>query len=252
MAQGDHYFTMYLNRTLFLSIPHTLEYENQTMMVVVEGKKPQCWNCKQVEHFHRTCSQKTTKLISSTLTTTTATTAIQTTVTISPEEDPKPETGDNSYKEEGLSQVIRGGKKKSPLKTQNPKPTQEKQQNKTPTATITTIASTTAVKEKSSSSATRTVQQKKEKAQQETMDIAYKLKRRRDSKESLAEEGEKNIIKNIPKTIPATKRNSIWVTFTLTATNQGKEKQNKNITAAISSIHSSHTTTTRKYPNPSH
>ena len=45
-AHGDHYFTMCLNRTGFQSIPHTIEYENQTMMVVVEGRKPQCWNCK--------------------------------------------------------------------------------------------------------------------------------------------------------------------------------------------------------------
>ena len=50
-AHGDHYFTMCLNRTGFQSIPHTIEYENQKMMVVVEGKKPQCWNCKQLGHF---------------------------------------------------------------------------------------------------------------------------------------------------------------------------------------------------------
>ena len=54
-AHGDHYFTMYLNRTWFQSIPHTIEYENQTMIVVVEGRKPQCWNCKQLGHFSRTC-----------------------------------------------------------------------------------------------------------------------------------------------------------------------------------------------------
>ena len=57
-AQGDHYFTMCLNRTGFRSIPQTLEYKNQTMMVVVEGKNPQCWNCKQLGHFSRTCPEK--------------------------------------------------------------------------------------------------------------------------------------------------------------------------------------------------
>ena len=96
-AHGNHYFTMCLNRTGFQSIPHTIEYENQTMMVVVEGKKPQCWNCKQLRHFSGTCPQKTTKPISSTSITTTTTT----TITISTGEDPKTETEDNPKKKGG-------------------------------------------------------------------------------------------------------------------------------------------------------
>ena len=147
-AHGDHYFTMCLNRTGFQSIPHTIEYENQTMMMVVEGKKKkQCWNCKQLGYFSRTCPQKTTKPISSTSTTA---------ITFSLEEDPKIENKDNPYKEEGWTQVIRGGKNKSAVKTQNPKPTQ-------PTATIATIVTTTATKEKSSAAAT-TIQQQKRKS----------------------------------------------------------------------------------------
>ena len=184
IAHGDHYFTMCLNRAGFQSIPRTIEYENQTMMVFVAGKKPRCWNCKQLGPFSRICPQKTTKPISSTSTTTTTTTAI----TISPEEYPKTETGDNPNKEEGWTQGIRGNKKKSPSNTQNQKLTQEeKQQNKTSTVNIDTTATTTATKEKSSSAATTKVQQKKEKEKQETMDFVYNLKRRRDYKESLAE-----------------------------------------------------------------
>ena len=34
-AHSDHYFTICLCRTGFQLIPHTIEYENQTMMVVV-------------------------------------------------------------------------------------------------------------------------------------------------------------------------------------------------------------------------
>ena len=111
-AHGDHYFTMWQNRTGFQSIPHTIEYENQMMMVVVEGRKPQCWNSKQLGHFSRTCPQTTTNPISSTSTTTT------TAITISTDEDLKT---DNPNKEEGWTQVVRGNKKMSPLKTQNQK-----------------------------------------------------------------------------------------------------------------------------------
>ena len=39
-AHGDYSFTMYLNRGGFKAIPHTLDYEDQVMMVVVEGRKP--------------------------------------------------------------------------------------------------------------------------------------------------------------------------------------------------------------------
>ena len=90
IAHGDHYFTMCLNRTGFQSITHTIEYENQMMMVVVEGRKPHCRNWKQLGHFSRTCSQTTTKPISSTSTTATTTTAI----IISTDEDSKTETGE--------------------------------------------------------------------------------------------------------------------------------------------------------------
>ena len=42
-AHGDYIFTMCLERGGFTAISHTLEYENQVMTVVVEGRKPQCW-----------------------------------------------------------------------------------------------------------------------------------------------------------------------------------------------------------------
>ena len=49
-AHGDYIFTMCLDRGGFTAIPHIIEYENQVMTVVVEGRKPQCWNCKQLGH----------------------------------------------------------------------------------------------------------------------------------------------------------------------------------------------------------
>ena len=41
-AHGDYLVNMSLDRKGFTAIPQTIEYEEQTMMVVVEGKKPQC------------------------------------------------------------------------------------------------------------------------------------------------------------------------------------------------------------------
>ena len=91
-AHGDYFLTMCLNRGGFQAIPHVLEYESLVLTVVVEGRRPQCWNCKQLGHFSRSCPQKTTKLTSSppTATSTEATT----------NESPKPEAGDYPNKEE--------------------------------------------------------------------------------------------------------------------------------------------------------
>ena len=41
-AHGDYSFTMCLYRRGFQAIPHTVDYEDQAMLVVVEGRKPQC------------------------------------------------------------------------------------------------------------------------------------------------------------------------------------------------------------------
>ena len=39
-AHGDYFFAMCLNRGGFQAIPHTLDYEDQVMMVVDEGRRP--------------------------------------------------------------------------------------------------------------------------------------------------------------------------------------------------------------------
>ena len=79
-AHGDYIFTMCLDRGGFTAIPHVIEYENQIMTVVVEGRKPQCWNCKQLGHFSKSCPQKTTKTTPATTTTTETTTNTTTTI----------------------------------------------------------------------------------------------------------------------------------------------------------------------------
>ena len=126
-AHGDYVFTMCLDRGGFTAIPHTISYEDRAMTVVVEGRKPQCWNCKQLGHFSKSCPQKTTKT-----TPTTTTPKAKTTTTIAaaaaaaaaeaatvaePSETSKDKTGDSPNKEEGWTQVVKGGKKKkTPIK----------------------------------------------------------------------------------------------------------------------------------------
>ena len=121
-AHGDYVFTMCLDRWGFVVIPHTLEYETQVMTVVVEGRKPQCWNCKQPGHFSKSCPQKTSKTTQPVTATTAtiaaaaaaATTATKEITTAAESEGPKSETGGHLDKEEGWTQVQRGKKKKKP------------------------------------------------------------------------------------------------------------------------------------------
>ena len=118
-AHGNYIFTMCLDRGGFMAIPHTLDYESQVMTVVVEGRKPQCWNCKQLGHFSKSCPQKTTKTTTTKTTTTTiaaaAAAAAAAATTVLTSESPKPETEDHPDKdEEGWTQVVSGGKKKTP------------------------------------------------------------------------------------------------------------------------------------------
>ena len=130
---------MSLNREGFQAIPHTLDYEAQVMMVVVEGRRPQCWHCKQLGHFSKSYPKKTTnnnntKVIASSASTTAKASLASTTVTTTttptskatiPASTPattntqSAESGDhpnnNKEEEEGWTQVTRD-KKKSPTK----------------------------------------------------------------------------------------------------------------------------------------
>ena len=67
-AYGDYVFIMCLDRGGFNNIPHIIKYWDQSMMVVVKGRKPLCWHCKKIGHFSRTCPQKTTTITTMTTT----------------------------------------------------------------------------------------------------------------------------------------------------------------------------------------
>ena len=111
MAHSDYFVTMCLDRGGF---PHTIEYEDQVMIVVIEGRRPQYWKCKQLGHFTRSCPQKTTKPTSTT-------TTVATITAINPQsnQSSNPETGDHPAKEEGCTQVTWKGEKKFPNKISN-------------------------------------------------------------------------------------------------------------------------------------
>ena len=112
-AHGDYLFTICMDRGGFMAIPHTMEYESQTMTVVVDGRKPQCWNCKQPWHFSKSCPQKTNTTTKTNATAVTAKAAATTNTMTKPTgKSPKQDTGDHPDKEEGWTQVQRGGKKK--------------------------------------------------------------------------------------------------------------------------------------------
>ena len=182
-AYGDYVFTMILDRGGFHSIPHTITYRDTTMMVVVEGRKPLCWNCKKLGHFSRSCPQKTTitgpKTTSTTSDTINAktTTTTTTTTTDTASTNSNPETGVQPEKEEGWT-LAKGNKKKS-----------------SPTKPTTTITTTIAA----APATTQTPNKKKTKNQQEEMETTFNLKRRRDSGDS-DKDGEKKQCKNLPTT----------------------------------------------------
>ena len=155
-------------------------------MVVVEGRKPLCWNCKKLGHFSRSCPQKTTitgpKTTSTTSDTINAKTTTTTTTTVTTSTNSNPKTGVQPEKEERWT-LVKGNKKKS-----------------SPTKPTTTITTTIAA----APATTQTPNKKKTKNQQEEMETTFNLKGRRDSGDS-DKDGEKKQCKNLP-TIPKPKK----------------------------------------------
>ena len=90
----DYIINICLDREGFHAILHIIAYKDQNMIVVVKGRKPLCWACKQIDHFARSCPQKTTKS-----TATTAEATAETSATSPSKSDLEPEN--HPDKEEG-------------------------------------------------------------------------------------------------------------------------------------------------------
>ena len=60
-AYGDYAFRLCLTRDGFKAIPETLISRDRQMMVVVEGRCPRCWGCKQIGHFAKFCPPRKPK-----------------------------------------------------------------------------------------------------------------------------------------------------------------------------------------------
>ena len=106
-AYGDYMFRLCLTREGFQAIPEIITSRDRQMMVVVEGRQPRCWSCKQLGHIAKFCPQKEQ------LTLTTATT----TVAATQKEVPKKNLGPDQPKgDEGWKEVTRKKKKGNPPK----------------------------------------------------------------------------------------------------------------------------------------
>ena len=81
-AYGEYMFRLCLRREGFQAIPEIITCRDRQMMVVVEGRRPRCWGCKQLGHIAKFCPQKeqsvTTKAATTASTTATIEAAIRT------------------------------------------------------------------------------------------------------------------------------------------------------------------------------
>ena len=189
-AYGDYVFIMCLDRGGFNNVPHKIKYRDQTMTVVVEGRKPLCWACNKIGHFSKNCPQKTTTTATTTTTTTTASEIITTKTPTKNIENHQ--ENPNKKDEEGWTQVTRkkGGKKTPIKKSIAPTENKTNQTNTTKDSTTVIIATPTDTTTKTQSS-TSTTTTEQSSTPIEPMDMSINLKRRRNSEDSPTKEGGK-------------------------------------------------------------
>ena len=60
LMTGDYKFVMRVDRAVLDRIPAVLKYDDWTMTVIVEGRRPHCWYCQKQGHMARDCPKKTT------------------------------------------------------------------------------------------------------------------------------------------------------------------------------------------------
>ena len=100
-AYGDYAFRLCLTRNGFKAIPETLISGDRQMMMMVEGRRPRCWSCKQIGHIAKFCPEKPENAAATTAST--ATTTISKTAEAQDPGQVQPKTND----QEGWSEVTR-------------------------------------------------------------------------------------------------------------------------------------------------
>ncbi len=127
-AYGDYAFRLCLNRDGFKAIPDTLISGDRQMMVMVEGRRPRCWGCKEIGHIAKFCPQRPENK-ASTSTTTTTTTKDAAAPTITKEAEAKgPGQVQPQNNQEGWTEVTkkrRGSPKQGGEKSPNTSPPQK-------------------------------------------------------------------------------------------------------------------------------
>lgn len=55
---GDHKVKMVLDKTEFHKIPAMMKFDEWTMTIIVEGRRPQCWHCQKQGHMAKNCPKR--------------------------------------------------------------------------------------------------------------------------------------------------------------------------------------------------
>ena len=131
-AYGDYAFRLCLTRDGFKAIPETLICGDRQMIVLVEGRHPRCWGCKQIGHIAKFCPQRPENREKATTTTTTTTgdAAATTTTTVNKEAEAKAPgpAQSNSSNQEGWTEVARKRKGSPKQGEKSSSPPQKKAQ----------------------------------------------------------------------------------------------------------------------------
>ena len=132
-AYGDYTFRLCLTRDGFKAIPETLISGDRQMIVMVEGRRPRCWECKQVGHIVKFCPQKAEGSTAAATTTTTTTDAAATTTPKQIEGPSQAQQTKQQNNQEGWTEVTRkkkGSPKQGQTSTISPLPPKPSHRNR--------------------------------------------------------------------------------------------------------------------------
>ena len=140
-AYGDYAFRLCLTRGGFKAIPEPLICGDRQIMVMVEGRRPRCWGCKQIGHIAKFCPQRPENKEKASTTTTTTTKDVAASTITKEAEAKGPGQVQPKNNQEGWTEVTkkrRGSPKQGGEKSLNTSPPQKQTKAQTQAATVTT------------------------------------------------------------------------------------------------------------------